>query len=71
MVFIGNGIHGLENYAESKTYFRRCIEAEPEDFQVLYNLLFCLEYLKAHDEAIEILNGILETNPYNKCLAGN
>lgn len=56
----------LENYTEAKTYFRRCIEAEPEDFQVLYNLLFCLEYLKAHDEAIEILNGILETNPYNE-----
>ena len=27
-------------------------------------LLF--EYLNAHDEAIEILNGILETNPYNE-----
>ena len=25
-----------------------------------------MEYLKAHDEAIEILNGILETNPYNE-----
>ena len=56
----------LENYTEAKNYFRRCIEEDPDDFQVLYNLLFCLEYLKAHEEAIEILNHLLEKNPYNE-----
>ena len=56
----------LENYTEAKNYFRRCIEVDPDDFQVLYNLLFCLEYLKAHEEAVEILNGLLEKNPYNE-----
>ena len=56
----------LENYTEAKNYFRRCIEEDPDDFQVLYNLLFCLEYLKAHEEAVEILNNLLEKNPYNE-----
>ena len=56
----------LENYTEAKNYFRRCIEEDPDDFQVLYNLLFCLEYLKAHEEAVEVLNNLLEKNPYNE-----
>lgn len=56
----------LENYEEAKNYFRLCIEEEADDFQILYNLLFCLDYLKAHQEALEILNNILEKNPYNE-----
>ncbi len=56
----------LENYAEAKNYFRLCIEEDPEDFQMLYNLLFCLDYLKANKEALDVLNKILETDPYNE-----
>lgn len=56
----------LENYTEAKKFFRLCIEEEPEDYQILYNLLFCLDYLKANQEALEILNKILESNPYNE-----
>ena len=56
----------LENYTEAKNYFRLCIEEDPDDYQMLYNLLFCLDYLKANREAIEVLNIVLETNPYNE-----
>lgn len=56
----------LEDYSQAKEFFKRCIERDPEDYQVLYNLLYCLEYLKTHEEAIEILNKILEYNPYNE-----
>lgn len=56
----------LENYTEAKNYFRLCVEEDPDDYQMLYNLLFCLDYLKANREAIEVLNIVLETNPYNE-----
>ena len=56
----------LENYTEAKNYFRLCIEEDPDDYQMLYNLLFCLDYLKENREAIEVLNTVLETNPYNE-----
>ncbi len=56
----------LEDYAKAKDYFRRCIEKDPNDYQILYNLLYCLEYLNAPEEAIDILNIVLEQNPYNE-----
>lgn len=56
----------LEDYEKAKNCFKRCIEEDPQDYQVLYNLLFCLEYLKNHQEAIAILNGILSLHPYNE-----
>ena len=56
----------LEKYTEAKNYFRLCIEEDPEDYQMMYNLLFCLDYLKANHEALEVLNIVLEINPYNE-----
>lgn len=56
----------LENYREAKNYFRLCIEEDPEDYQMLYNLIFCLDYLKENREAIDVLNIVLEVNPYNE-----
>ena len=56
----------LENYREAKNYFRLCIEEDPEDYQMLYNLIFCLDYLKENREAIDVLNIVLEANPYNE-----
>ena len=56
----------LENYREAKNYFRLCIEEDPEDYQMLYNLIFCLDYLKENHEAIDVLNIVLEANPYNE-----
>lgn len=56
----------LENYMDAKKYFKLSIDEDPDDFQVLYNLLFCLEFLNLNEEAIEILNNILENNPYNE-----
>lgn len=56
----------IENYQKAKSYFRKCIEQDPEDYQVLYNLLYCLESLKENEEAIEVLNKILEYSPYNE-----
>lgn len=56
----------IEDYKAAKDYFKRCITSDPDDYQVLYNLLYCLDFLKENSEAIEILNQLLEYNPYNE-----
>ncbi len=56
----------LEDYSKAKEYFKLCIEQDPEDYQVLYNLLFCFEFLREYNQAIDVLNSILEKNPYNE-----
>ena len=56
----------LENYTDACKYFRLCLDDDPYDFQVLYNLLYCLEYINAHEEAVEVLKSLLEKNPYSE-----
>ena len=56
----------LEDYSKATEYFKLCIEQDPEDYQVLYNLLFCFEFLREYNQAIDVLNSILEKNPYNE-----
>ena len=56
----------IEDYNSAQEYFKLCLEKEPEDYQVLYNLLYCFEYQRAYEGAIEVLNSILEKNPYNE-----
>ncbi|MDB4715077.1 tetratricopeptide repeat protein [Flavobacteriaceae bacterium] len=56
----------LEDYENAKENFKLCLAEDPQDYQVMYNLLYCLEYLKEYEEAISVLNSILEKNPYNE-----
>lgn len=56
----------LENYTEAKEAFKKCILEDINDLQVMFNLLLCLDYLKAHQEAVEVLNAILAKDPYNE-----
>ena len=56
----------IEDYYKAKENFKLCLNEDPEDYQVLYNLLYCLEYLKEYEEAVEVLNSLLEKNPYNE-----
>ena len=56
----------MEDFEQAKYYFKCCIEEDPFDYQVLYNLLYCYEFLKLHDEALETLNKVIESNPYNE-----
>ena len=55
----------LENYTEAKNYFR-CIEVDLMIFKS--STFFCFEYLKAHEEAVEILNGLLKKTHTTKLL---
>ena len=56
----------VENYEQAQYYFKCCVEEDIEDYTSLHNLLFCYEQLEQTQEAIAILNDILEENPYSE-----
>ena len=56
----------LEDYSNAQEYFKLALEEDPEDYQVLYNLLYCFEFQRSYEEAITVLNAVLEKNPYNE-----
>lgn len=56
----------LESYDEAQFFFKRCFEKCPEDYQSLYNLMYCYEQLEKEDSAIQVLNQLLEKKPYSE-----
>ena len=58
----------IGNFHKAMIYFRLCIENEPNDHQVLYNLIYCIDNLKSFKEGVKILNEILEKDPYNELI---
>ena len=38
----------IGNFQKAMNYFRLCIEKEPNDHQILYNLIYCIDNLKCH-----------------------
>ena len=54
----------MEDYAKAQEYFSKCLKANPDDYQALYNVLYCYEQLNDAEQAIEILNVVLNDNPY-------
>ncbi|MDA0773681.1 MAG: tetratricopeptide repeat protein [Bacteroidetes bacterium] len=56
----------LEDYQKATQYFSKCLEDNPEDYQALYNMLYCLEQLEDLDGAVAVLNNVLNSNPYSE-----
>ena len=54
----------IKNFNSAKYYFKLCLEKDPSDYQALYNLLHIFEQLSEENESINLLNSILEKNPY-------
>ena len=54
----------LDEFEHAKTYFMKCIEEDMDDYSALYNIIYCFDFLKQHEEAIEYLNVFLDRNPY-------
>ena len=55
-----------EEYEEAAYFFKNCILDTPDDYSSLYNLLYSYEQLNKIEESIQILNEILEINPYSE-----
>lgn len=63
---IGNEYLFIENFNKAKEYFIRCLNENHEDYQSLYNLLYCFEKLNQINEAKIFLKEFIDSDPYNE-----
>ncbi|MED5269287.1 MAG: hypothetical protein VX406_00450 [Bacteroidota bacterium] len=56
----------LEEHNSAIPFFEKCINNDYDDYQSLYNLIFCYENVNRDKDSIIILNNILEKSPYSK-----
>ena len=54
----------MEDFENAKHFFMKCLEQDKEDYSALYNIIYCFDYLKQHEAAIDYLNEFLNDNPY-------
>ncbi|MDO6802148.1 tetratricopeptide repeat protein [Wenyingzhuangia sp. 1_MG-2023] len=54
----------LDDYKKSRECFSICLEQDIEDYQALYNIIYCYEMESSHIEAIAFLNNYINENPY-------
>lgn len=56
----------LDQFDLARDSFMQCLEANPEDYASLYNIIYCFDFLDKNTEAIEYLNLYLDKNPYSE-----
>ena len=54
----------LEDFKNARINFTNCIEADYEDYSALYNIVYCFDMQKQHEEALKYLNSYIDINPY-------
>lgn len=56
----------IEDFKSAIPFFKKCLEFDDEDYQSLYNLIFCYENIGLLQESISELSKVLERKPYSK-----
>ena len=56
----------IEDFESAIPFFQKCLEFDDEDYQSLYNLIFCYENIGMVEESISELSKVLERKPYSK-----
>jgi tetratricopeptide (TPR) repeat protein len=54
----------LEDFKNARINFSNCIAADYEDYSALYNIVYCFDMQKQHEEAVKYLISYIEINPY-------
>lgn len=54
----------LDDYEKSRVHFSVCLDFDIEDYQALYNIIYCFEMESCHTEAIAFLEDYINKNPY-------
>ena len=54
----------LDDFENARLYFSKCIDVDLEDYSALYNVVYCFDMAKEHEEAINYLNVYVDKNPY-------
>lgn len=56
----------IEDYSNAKVNFMECLSIDDTDYSSLYNAIYCFDFLKEHEAAIEFLNSFIDANPYSE-----
>jgi len=54
----------LDDFKNARISFSNCIEADYEDYAALYNIIYCFDMQKQHEEAVKYLRLYIDRNPY-------
>lgn len=54
----------LDDFKNARITFIKCVQVDYEDYAALYNVVYCFDMAKEHQEAITYLNAYIEVNPY-------
>jgi tetratricopeptide (TPR) repeat protein len=54
----------LDDFENARFNFENCVAADFEDYSALYNIVYCFDMEKKHEQAIEYLNSYININPY-------
>lgn len=54
----------LDDFENARLNFAKCIDVDFEDYSALYNIVYCFDMEKEHEQAIKYLNNYIDKNPY-------
>ncbi len=56
----------LDDFENARLSFAKCIDVDFEDYSALYNVVYCFDMEKDHEQAISFLNKYIDSNPYSE-----
>ena len=56
----------LDDFENARLSFAKCIDVDFEDYSSLYNVVYCFDMQKDHEQAILFLNAYIDNNPYSE-----
>lgn len=54
----------LDDFENARLNFAKCIDVDFEDYSALYNVVYCFDMEKKHEQAVKYLNNYIDKNPY-------
>lgn len=54
----------IDDFKNARINFSKCLKEEVEDYAALYNIMYCFDMEKLHEEAIVFLDEYINQNPY-------
>jgi tetratricopeptide (TPR) repeat protein len=54
----------LNLFDNARVFFTKCLDVDDSDYSVLYNIVYCYDFMDKNEEAINFLNSFLDKNPY-------
>ena len=56
----------LDDFENARLSFAKCIDVDFEDYSALYNVVYCFDMEKDHEQAVKFLDSYINKNPYSE-----